>query len=513
MQHEPTETSGFDRTLDAWLQRLAASRAFSMILIVLGAAFRLVQFLSGRSLWHDEATITLDVMDRSVGQLFQPSPLYGQTAPVGFLIGERIFGTLFHFTEAAMRAWPLVAGLLSLPLCYLLARRILKPLGVQVALGLFAISGPLIYYASEVKPYSGDVLFTLLLFWLGLKLLEPEPGHRWLVIAAIGGAIALWFSHVAFFGALSVGLVVVVPKLRRGRIHKLIPFLPVFAAWGISGLACYVLYLSRVSASHFLFNFWHEFFMPLPPKSTADLFWFGRTFLEIFGYSAGLPAAGLAAFCAVIGAFSLGRRRGRVLALLLLPALAALLLSGIGKYPFVGRLILFLVPSALLLIGEGIDYLHQKIGAAGGTVVWVLLVLLALNPGVQALQHVKHPVVKADVRSALELIAERAGRGDTIYLNYGSIRPYRYYERRGLNLHDVIISDNPHDRWNWDVVQQDLAKLQGHQRVWILFSGVWRDEHGNEKDLFLSEARRLGHESATWAFAGADVYLFDFSGN
>ena len=65
-------------------------------------------------------------------------------------------------TEWALRALPLVAGLLLPFAMWSVARRLLPPIEALVAVALLALSPFLIYYANEVKPYGIDALVTAL---------------------------------------------------------------------------------------------------------------------------------------------------------------------------------------------------------------------------------------------------------------------------------------------------------------------------------------------------------------
>src|ERR1700722_20601703 len=158
--------------------------------MLLGAALRFRQYLANRSLWLDEAMLSLNIVHRSFAQLWQPLD-HKQGAPVGFLGIEKWAVTMFGTSEYALRLFPLLAGIVSIVLFYLLARRVVRSMAVPLALALFALSPTLIYYASEVKQYSSDVAVALLLVYLAVT--------KRILLLGICGAVAIWFSHPAVF--------------------------------------------------------------------------------------------------------------------------------------------------------------------------------------------------------------------------------------------------------------------------------------------------------------------------
>ena len=75
--------------------------------------------------------------------------------------------------------------------------------------------------------------------------------------------------------------------------------------------------------------------------------------------------------------------------MLALPILFALLAACLRLYPFHGRLVLFLVPSLLLLIAEGADWFRETFG---GGVIWAfLLATLLLFPSLGAFDQLVEP--------------------------------------------------------------------------------------------------------------------------
>ena len=176
--------------------------------IVLGAALRLFFYLSNRSLWRDEAALALNIMSRSLLDFFRPLA-YGEVAqvpPAGFVVLVESVRAALGSGELALRLVPLVAGLAALPLFWGIARRVLDPPATALAMVLFALSPPLVWYSAEFKQYSLDLALglalTTALLWTGRQ--EVTVG-RGLALALLGAA-SVWFSHPAIFILCGGGL-------------------------------------------------------------------------------------------------------------------------------------------------------------------------------------------------------------------------------------------------------------------------------------------------------------------
>jgi uncharacterized membrane protein len=169
----------------------------ALVIIVFGLTLRTAQYLADRSLWMDEAMLALNIADRSFVELMQPLD-YDQGAPVGFLLIQKLMIQALGNKDYVLRLFPLLAGLLSLYLIYRVADRYTSGVAVIPALALFAVSGPLVHYASEAKQYSSDVAICLLLLFVAAGCLgtEGSPKHclswpelvsPWLCISWSGG--------------------------------------------------------------------------------------------------------------------------------------------------------------------------------------------------------------------------------------------------------------------------------------------------------------------------------------
>ena len=121
----------------ARLIRLTASVPLLVALVGFGIVLRVAQYLSDRSLWLDEALLALNIIDRPPSELLGPLD-FNQAAPPAFLLLERWVGEIFGYSELALRAIPLLAGIGSVVVFAWLARRLLTPVAALLAVLLFS---------------------------------------------------------------------------------------------------------------------------------------------------------------------------------------------------------------------------------------------------------------------------------------------------------------------------------------------------------------------------------------
>jgi hypothetical protein len=370
--------------------------------LTLGVAVRTAHFFANRSLWLDEAMLGLNIGERSFAELLQPLA-FNQAAPVGFLWLEKLAVTLLGVSEMALRLFPLLTGILGLFVIAVLGRRLLAPYATIITLVLFALSTSQVYYSAEVKQYAFDVLCAGLILLVAHQVVhglagrggslqtanspasDAGRGGRLGALAATG-AVGVWFSHPLIFvlpGALAYlflerpGRAGASGEDQNEQEAYRRSLLLVGAAWTVSFALAYFLTARDTAQGPLMQRFWAEGFMPIPPQTAADWGWFSgalgdlvRNTYDFTERVGGIRRVAdiIAGALIVLGVVHLGRTRRRLLVLLGAPILVTLLASALSFYPFKGRLIQFLVPSTLLLIGFGISgagTFASMIGAAG----------------------------------------------------------------------------------------------------------------------------------------------------
>ncbi len=514
--------------------------------IFLGIAFRFIRYLYNPSLWFDESDTAIDIISRSFSDLINPSPDWSSKYPYGFLIIEKLATQIFGNSEYALRLFPFISGIVSLFLFFKVAAHYLSPKALLIALGLFAILDPLIYYSSELKPYSSDLTFALLVFVLAIYIQSRNLNLPRIVLFGVSGAVIVWFSYPSLFVLAGVGLSLAMYSLGSKEWKRLWGLLTIYAMWALSFITCYFIYIRNLQANFDMsvedLLILERSFVPFPPKSLNDLRWIMDNFFEVFSNPVGLTFTGIAAFVFLCGCLTLFRDNKEKFYLLISPILFALLASILHQYPFKGRLIVFLIPFIVLFIAEGVEYVMEKISVNSAIPGIVLVGVLFVYPLSWAVYHAKSPSSAEEIRPVLSYIKNHWRDGDVIYVHYYAQYAFEYYSKHhpmpyNFNEKNYVIGIAPrgwYRTWRkqqvskyydaeapvkqssidiFKIYTKDLDRLKGNKRVWILFTGTIPKDGITEEKFFLFHLETIGKRLDSFGRAGiAAVYLYDLSG-
>lgn len=501
-EDQPVDRSFVERALAAY-----RSPALLWIIVAGGAGLRLAQYLANRSIWVDESYIALNVIERTFGGLLEPL-FHNQAAPIGYLWASKLAVILFGTGEYALRLVPLAAGIVSVVLFMFVARRILAPDVVPWALGLFAVSDRLIYYASEVKQYSSDVAVALAIVLCALSLLSDDLSWKRVGVLAAVGAVGIWMSHPAIFLAAGGGLVAFGFTAARRDWPRLTRIALTGAIWASSFLVVFVVSLNRLTQNPKHLRYWGSAFMPMPPVTLDAARWFKSTFLSVVENPGGMRPAWLVVAAILAGAAYLVYAKRDVALVVTAPVVLCLVASGLHKYPFSNRLLLFLVPVMILLAFGTVEALLVLIPRFGAVPALLLAVALTASPTFGALRALRTPRTHEELRTVLEHVREQRQPGDVIYLYYAAQFPMRYYAPRlGFAEGDYIqgkISRKSPDRY-----LRDLDDLRGHRRVWVVFSHATEKRGVDEQKYILDYLDTIGVRLDARNEPDAAAYLYD----
>jgi hypothetical protein len=420
------------------------------LIVLFGLALRTYHYVRNPSMWHDEAALVLNVLDRSWLELLGPLDFH-EAAPPLFLWLERAAVRTLGDSTYALRLLPYLASCAGLLLLADVARRALTPAAVPWAVFLVACSDHLLWHTCEAKPYAIDALAAAAVLAFYFRTLSWSPGLRLAAAAGIAPPV-IFLSYPGCFlcGGLLVALLLQTWRLRRAGIW--------IQYWSVAVvvLAAFALLLAgpaRAQRSPEMLSCWVQSW-PRWDRPWSIPWWTVIQSLEVFRYAFEPAGQGLC-LLAVLGAGSFRRRGGNEeLALLITPVLLALLAACLHAYPFGGyRVDVFAAPALALLSAEGAFVaLHGLKSVAsrgpGGTrerrsllLPWTgsaALVLFLLMPLARVTYRAWRPWPRPDSARAAAFVWTHRQAGDPVVGNHWE---YVYYFR-GLQPPFQLLPEN-----------------------------------------------------------------------
>lgn len=503
------------------------------LIITIGICLRVYYYLQNRSLWIDECFFAFSIFDNDLFNNLQLQK-YNQLSPFGFIFIEKLIISLFGHSEYALRFFPLICGIASILLFYKLLKRFYSGIALIVPLSLFSFSSQLIYYSSEAKQYSGDVLITIILILLGLKLESNNISSKLKKIILISAPFYIFFSLTSIFtlSAITIYFLLQYFLLKKRRLVK---ENIIFSAGWISSLIFYFIYNYDTQVRNTtLHKFWHYGFVSekiSAIKILEDAF----SYISFRDFSFDLTIF-------TIGIISILIRKKLLGLYLITPIILLTTCSFLKLYPAAQRLILFIIPIVFFTIGECVDFITSSkklpIRVWGIALVWIFLILqLDTNLG-----ELNKSMKKEDIKYCLKYINKNKKPNDIIYLQYFSQYCFRYYAKDfGFNDNFPLISNWSHpkikkdfykyQRWytkpnynkvfiskaskyttlNRRKIDYELKMLKNNKRVWILFS----HDAVAYSEKFKSHLNRYGKQLDFVTvpgreYADSHLYLYDF---
>jgi hypothetical protein len=522
----------------------------------MGIALRLAQLFANRSMSQDESMLALNILHRSFGGLFRRLDFL-QGAPVAFLELQKVVVDTVGRDELALRLLPFVAGTAAVLLILYLARLAVTPAAVPIVVVLFAASDPLIDWTTVAKPYALDVFLSVVLLWIGLRVLRSPDSPAVLVIFAAVSTLAIWLSNPSVFTLAGISAALIGGAVLRKEWRRVALLLAASLGW-VASFATFALTLLHNLSG-------------LQDLECATCFGVGRSggsggssasselhslraSLGEFRYASGVPHfldrgsndVGLLVFVlalcfCTIGLYSLARKRGELLVMLVAPLLLMLVAWALHKYPTLGRTQLFLIPSFLLAFGEGVVTAGRTASYATARTVMAVcggaVVVAIVAPSIQ---HLVKPRHYEEIKPALNHLSRLERAGDTVFVYYTAQYALAYYldcrcagrdfekarasgmwaEQRGPGGSEAYSSALlsvpprlviPRFRGSSPLnYVSDFDALRGRKRVWFLFSNI----DDLRRSTLLDELSKRGTLKSSFKVgrtnqAVVDVYLFD----
>jgi 4-amino-4-deoxy-L-arabinose transferase-like glycosyltransferase len=485
---------------------------FIWALILVGAILRIGYFWLDTRFWGDEAALALNLKTRTLSQFLGPLE-YDQHAPLFYVLLEKGLFDALGPGEHGLRLPSLVASLVSLPL-FFWWMRLTAPTRVSlIGLIFFALNPRLISYSAQMKPYTIDVLSTLLVCLCGLGLRQHGFRGKWLALFALVGGILIWVSFPVVFVLAGVAGTLMAAEWAHGRRRTSALLLLPVLFWGISFVCNQLLITHHSLGNQRLLAYWQDenAFASLPPRSPGDV----RALIDLFLRPFADPLRdsskvliGIPAIFWLVGLVRLFRRDLISAGFCTLPVVLTFLVSGRHLYPFDGRLILFLVPLFLNPLAWGIASLRTD--STDRVTVPVATAFLLLSYVVLMNDVGHHEFNRTSVPDALNRIAETHQPDDALYAFYsGGYRTFLWYSQ-SYRLGDMSIIQGSRRTPEKSILEADLGRMKKAGRLWLLFPEL-HERRFNERDEILRALDGLGRRLDEFHHKDTYVFLYDLS--
>lgn len=501
--------------------RVAPAAVIAAIVIVLD----IYQWLGARPLWLDEEMIALNVRDRSFADLGGALWL-GQSAPLGWLVVQRAVILAFGTGELAVRLVPVLFGIATVVAALWIGRRWLGSVGAAVLVLLFGFGLLVSHYPFEVKHYSADTFFALLLPALAVWATEADtPSGR-------TRRIAIWWAAATVGQYLANGALLVSPacafflaamawRIDGRRAAATCAMLG--AVWLVFFAVHYQLSLTYTHHSGYLRRHWAE---ELPPDSVgpAGMAQWIAVRLEPLALNPAGTALWVSLWASALCGFVFSARRVMGLLLAAIP-LSAFALASFGLVPLYQRFSLWIVPALYLGIALLVDWAMRSGLAAFRRRRWLRVAVAAsaafvvfrlsadiVGRGLEDLARARPRDSKQrlDDRAAVRWLISRRRPGDVLLTTHFGWPAIWWYGGIPIAGTDTAVSRLPDGSPAYEVVHRrdpsdcprnhldDALRGQSRALVYIGF----RDFPDGFDDLLLGSLGRTGAITAYSEFAG-----------
>ena len=476
-----------------------------IVFILAGIVLSFVNFLNLRSLWLNEATIALNIVEKSVFELFRPLEHY-QVAPIGFLLIEKLFASLLGGADWTMRIFPLISFLASIYLLFIASKKVVKNyLFALYTSAFFATSIIMISYSSELKQYMSDVTFWLIILISTINYNSKKFKIKWWIYAFIG-ALSICFSNISIILLFSSGLYTIY-KTHYSIGKKYLPLLYILVIWMAAFIVYYFLFIYKHPTKDIMVNYWQSSFLPKDILSIEFYKSLLNKFEIYFSLLGNLKYPLLQVPFYLLGLWYLFKKKKALLFLLLSPLIFHLILSYFQLYPFDKRLILYLYPSLLIIITSGFYFIASFFKGTYFKLIFVLPFFLVMN--LFKIDSYGFPIEKEEIKKSIAYMESKFRTGESLYVYYGAINAFNFYKSDlNINLDPINVVLATKHRTNWPFYRTEISKM--NNSVWILFSHLYRTktragltEEAYILNTFRAEGYRIMHGRR---YKGSSVY-------
>ena len=335
-----------------------ASWRLAIAIAVAGILLDLYRWSRADTFWLDEEMIALNFRDRSFANLSGPLWLE-QSAPYGWLVLQRAVLLTLGDGERALRLVPLLFGIATVVGALWVGRRWLGAVGLPGLVLLSWIAPALSHYRFEVKHYTGDVFFALMMPALVAWAIEGQGAKsrvRRAVIFWMTAALGQFLANGALLVTPGCLMVLLAAVWRRDGWRTA----AVAAAGGIFWLAAVAgHYEVSLRFTAYLREYWRHEFPPGSDGAAAILQWSVNR-LELLASNPAGTARWVTLWILATAGFAFGGARWLAGAFATVPV-SAMVYAVAGLVPLYQRFSIWIVPALYVGVMLIVDRTVQAI--------------------------------------------------------------------------------------------------------------------------------------------------------
>jgi len=429
---------------------------------LIGIIIRLQVYVHNRSFFIDEANLARNIIEKPIDGYFS-SLNYEQYAPPLFLVETKLMTALFGKRDYIFRIIPLLSGIGTLILLFLILRNWVpeSSIGLCYSLALICFSTLFIRYHTEFKQYSSDALVALLLLYLAWKEKDTQRFDKYqLLLWLIWGAVGLWYS---------MSLVFILPAIFCCFYYwtKDKQLIWLVLGWG-SSLALFYLILLRtdVGDSNIQNHFDQYFFSANVFSAVAwkhNFLLFADILKQLTDKTA--ISIGLAVLLLVSGYWTLFNEHKAKFMMTFLPLCLLILASILRVYPCAPRLILFILPILLIVVCYGANALWSYSNVIVRVGLAVLLILSVVNK--KGYRHLYEKMEFEDVKSAMEKLVEAKPTNEPLWVHHEAVPAFLFYNNLSEQAYDI----KGYKLGHWELpVSEYMQPNNAKTLQWLMFA-------------------------------------------
>jgi hypothetical protein len=475
------------------------------VVVSLGVALSLWQFFQSRSLWHDEANLAINIVERSYENLLLPLDRH-QMAPIGFLLIEKLFFQCFGQHDLSLRILPLLSFWASIYFVYQLSSHLFKTkIVILLACTFFIFNPTILYFSSELKQYSGDVLFAISFAYLSIKHFE-KSNYKYILLSIIG-SIGIFFSNISPIILFCSGIYLFSHKLNSKIDIKKFPLCVL--SWIISFGFYYLYFIKDHPCIPFMNAFWQKSFFTL--KNGSHEFYY-MTWKKIIIFCSTLFKFPILLSITLITAWLLEilqtlRNKGyAMLSWIVLPLIVHVCLSSLELYPFDTRFLLYITPIISIVAAKSIYKMTLKARNITFVNTFTVITLLFLCISVFFIfpKEQSFPYKREEFLDVFQYVENKKTPIDHHYIFYGSEPAYTFYHKTGQLKPFKNLNIGHSYRGKKEKYISEIIKLKG--TTCLLFS---HSKYDQEEKYILQHLDSMGfHKIDHYLSIGASAYIY-----